>query len=727
LFSLPIPKDRYPPLNLSPQRQRQKTLETLVAVLLQQTEGQPVLFILEDLHWIDPSTLELLDLLIDQTPTAALCVLLTCRPAFQPPWSSRSYLTQMTLNRLSRSQIERMVEQVADGKPLPAEVLEQITEKTDGVPLFVEELTKAVLESDHLNEVDGQYELTGSLSTLAIPATLQDSLMARLDRLVTAKAVAQYAAVIGRQFSYELLQAVSQLDEMTLQRELGRLVKAELIYQRGLPPQTTYLFKHALVVDTAYESLLKSTRQQYHQRIAQVLEERFAETAEAQPELLAYHCTEAGLNEQAIVRWHQAGQRAAQHSANLEAVNHLTKGLQVLASLPDAPERWQEELALQITLGPVLIATKGYAAPEVERAYVRAHELCQQVGETPQLFPAIRGLLFFHVMRAEYHTARELGEQLLSLAQRAQDPMLLVEAHRALATVLYWCGEPHAAAAHAERGMAHYDPQQHRSLALRYGLDSGTSCLIYAGLSGWNLGYPDQARRRAAEALTLSQDLSHTHNLCGVLTQATAVHIYCRDAQVVQEYAEAVITLATEQSFPQWLSAGTVFQGWARMAQGQDEEGLARMQQGLDAWRRTETRLGLPWYLAMLAEAHGKLGQVDQGLHLLAEAQSMVDETGERWCEAELYRLKGVLLLQLSSDNHTEAETCFHQALDIARRQQAKSWELRAASSLARLWQSQGKRQDAYDLLAPVYGWFTEGFDTADLQEAKALLNELAA
>ncbi len=413
LLSLSLPENRYPLLNLSPQRQRQKTLETIVAILLELAEHQPVLFILEDLHWTDPTTLEFLGLLVEQVPTTAIATLLTCRPHFQPSWHHRSYITEMTLNHLSHTQVEQIVTCVTDGKTLPKEVLTQIVEKTDGVPLFVEELTKAIVESGQLTAVDGHYELTGALSTLAIPATLQDSLMARLDRLVTAKAVAQYAAVIGRGFAYDLLQTVSQLDAATLQRELGRLVEAEIVYQRGLPPQSTYVFKHALIRDSAYESLLKSTRQQYHQRITRVLEAQFPETAEAQPELLAYHYTEAGLIEQAIGYWHKAGQKAIERSAHVEAIAHLRQGLALLQTLPETPARTQREVNMSIALGASLMATKGYAAPEVGETYTRARQLCQSLDDPRQLFPVLRGLWRYYVMRAELQTAHALSEQLL--------------------------------------------------------------------------------------------------------------------------------------------------------------------------------------------------------------------------------------------------------------------------------------------------------------------------
>jgi class 3 adenylate cyclase len=392
LLSLPLPENRYPLLNLSPQRQRQKTLETIIAILLELAERQPVLFILEDLHWTDPTSLEWLNLLIDQTPTASMLVLLTCRPYFQPAWHHRSYLTEITVNRLSQTQVEQIVTRITDGKIFPGEVLTQVIEKTDGVPLFVEELTKAILESGALKAVDHHYELTGALSTLAIPTTLQDSLMARLDRLVTAKGIAQIGATIGRQFSYVLLQAVSQLDEVLLQHELGRLVEAEIVYQRGVAPQSTYVFKHALIQDAAYASLLKSTRQQYHQHIAQVLEEQFPETTVTQPELLAHHCTEAGLTEKAVHYWQKAGQSAIERSAHVEAIVHLRTGLALLQTFPETPERTQRDVDMLIVLGASLIATKGYAAPEVGETYTRAQQLCQHLEEPQQLFPALRGL-----------------------------------------------------------------------------------------------------------------------------------------------------------------------------------------------------------------------------------------------------------------------------------------------------------------------------------------------
>lgn len=667
LMSIQLPEGRYPPLKWTPQRQRQKTLEAIVVMLLEQAERQPVLFILEDLHWTDPSTLEVLDLQIEHTPTASMMVLLTCRPEFEPPWELRPHLTPITLSRFTRSQVENMAERVTGGKRLPAEIVQHIVEKTDGVPLFVEELTKAILESGVLRDTHDQYELAGPVASLAIPTTLQDSLMARLDRLDTAKSAAQLGATIGREFSYELLHAVSPVDEKTLQGDLGRLVSAELVYQRGVGSQATYVFKHALIQDTAYQSLLRSTRQKIHQRIAQVLVEQFAETAETQPELLAHHYTEAGTHEQAVVYWQRAGDRAVARSSHTEAIGHFRMGLEVLTLLPNTPARDEYELKLQRALGASLIATKGYAAPEVEPPYTRARALCQLVGNTRQVFPVLFGLWGFHNVRVELQIARELAEQLLARAELEQDSTLLLQGRRTLGDTLYWLGEFRLALDHLEQGIALYDPQQHRDQALVYGQDPGQGLLVYAALVLWMLGYPEQARQRSEEAITITQGLSHPFSLAHALAVGTQVYIFRREWHTVQEWAEMLIALATEQGFAQWLAGGRRYQGMVWAIQGpRREEGIAQV---LDIGLRG---LGRGWVLAHLAQAYGMVGQADdEGLPLLAEGQAWIDKTGVRYYEAELYRVKGELLLSQSPDNQTEAETCFQQALSVARHQHA--------------------------------------------------------
>jgi predicted ATPase len=513
---------------------------------------------------------------------------------------------------------------------------------------------------------------------------------------------------------------------MTLQRELGRLVEAELVYQRGVPPQSTYVFKHALIQDAAYESLLKSTRQQYHQRIAQVLEARFPETTQTQPELLAYHCTEAGLIEQAVSYWHKAAQRAAERSAHVEAISHLHTGLELLQTLPETPQRLQREVDMHITLGASLLATKGHGAPEAGQAYSRARQLCEHLDDPHQLFPILRGLWNYYNVRAELQTAHTLGEQLLSLAQQVQDAAMLVTAHRAIGTTLFYLGAIAAAHTHFTQGIALYDPKQHRASAFLYGEDQGVTCHSFDAQALWRLGYTDQAMARNHEAVTLAQQLSHPFSLSAALVRVALLHKLRREVHYTQECAEAGISLATDQGFPYWRAQGSVVRGWALVQQGQAKEGIAQLTEGLMTYRATEAKAALSHYLALLAEAYGTMGQPEAGLTVLTEALALVDTMGVRFMEAELYRLKGELLLQPSSDNQAEAEACFHKALEIARSQQAKSFELRTATSLAKLWQHQGKRVEAHEVLAPVYGWFTEGFDTADLQDAKALLEALA-
>jgi class 3 adenylate cyclase/predicted ATPase len=721
LLSLPPPAHD-PPLTLTPQQQRQRTLEALVAWLLEEAERQPVLMVWEDLHWADPSSLELLGLCIDHVPTARLLLVLTFRPEFHPPWPPWPQLTQLTLTRVSRQQSAEMVARVAGGKALPAAVLQQIVAQTDGVPLFVEELTKTVLESDLLQAHEEHYALTGPLPPLAIPTTLHDALMARLDRLATVKVVAQLGATLGRTFTYELLQAVSHLDELELWRGLVQLVEAEVLYQRGELPHATYTFKHALLQEAASQSLLRSTRQQYHQRIAQVFAEQFPETIATQPELLAHHYTEAGLVEPAVGYWYKAGQRAHERSAHVETIGHLRKGLEMLKTLPDTLEHRQQELDLQVTLGGALAATKGFAAPDVEAVYHRARELCQQVGETPQLFPVLGGLVRFYINRVEYQTARELGEQLLSLAERVQDPADLANVHITLGNLLSLLREWAAARTHLEQGVAFYNAQQPRSHGFLVATHEGVLGLSRLAEVLWFLGYPDQALQRSHEALTLARELSHPFSLATALCFAADVHMRRREGQSAYGQAEAALGLAREHGFALRVAQATMLRGWALVEQGQGEAGIAQIRQGQAALRAAGSGRG--GYFDLLAEAYGRVGQREGGLRVAAEELARSDNSGGG--EVELYRIKGELLLTRSAEHYAEAESCFRQALEVARRQRAKSLELRAAMSLARLWQQQGKDAEARALLAPIYGWFTEGFDTADLQDAKALLEALA-
>ena len=718
LLALPLPPGRYRPPVYAPPQQRQHTLDALLALLLAMAGRQPLLCIVEDLHWIDPSTLELLGLVVDQGPTAALCTVLTCRPTFQPPWGLRAHITPMVLDRLVRPHSARMVEHVASGKALPANVMHQIVEHTDGVPLFIEEMTKAVVESVGLQEQEGQPD---TLPVLAIPATLHDCLMARLDRLGTAKGIAQVGATIGREFSYALLRNLTDTEEAALQQELTRLVEAELVYQRGVIPQATYLFKHALIHEAAYQSLLKQTRQQYHRRIVEVLEEHYPTVVAAQPDLLAHHATAAGLTPQAVRYWHRAGAQAFQRGAHQEATAHLRQGLALLQTMPEGPARTQDELDLQVTLGPVLMVTHGVTAPEVEHVYTRAYALCQQVREAPQLAATLRGLRYFYQTSGQCQTAQALAERLLTLARSHQDPALLMEAHMAMGLTLLPLGAFTTARDHLEQALAYRDP------ALRQCLPDiphpELACLLYSGHILWYLGYPEQARTRIHAGLTLAQHLAHPHQLVWGQHMGAIFYQLCRQEGAMGELADAVVTSAREQGLQICLPEGVILQGWALVQDHQGETGLVQMQQGIAQYRATFGAASLPRHLALLAQAYQACGQSEAGLTVLAEARTLVARTGERLYEAEIARLTGELLLDTSAVS--EAETSLQQALHIARQQQARALELRAAVSLGRLWQRQGKRQAARQLLTEVYTWFTEGFDAADLQEAAALLAAL--
>jgi class 3 adenylate cyclase/tetratricopeptide (TPR) repeat protein len=731
LLTLPIPPDRYPPLTLSPQRQRQKALATIIANLAKLAEHQPLLFIMEDLHWTDPTTLEFLDLLIDQTPAASLCVLLTCRPPMlELPWSHRSYVTQVTLNRLSNAQSEELIQQLSDGKALPRGIVEQTVERSDGIPLFIEEMTKALLESRLLEESEGHDEWIDSLPTSTVPVTLQDSLMARLDRLGDAKSIAQMGATIGRNFSYGLLRAIAQIDDAKLQRELGKLEDAALLYQQGVPPTASYTFKHALVQDTAYESLLRRARQQCHERIAAVLETQFPEVVETQPELLAHHYTEAGRGESAIDYWRRAGERSVERSANVEAIVHFNKGLRMLMSLPDAPKRAQQELMFQLGLGKSRMVVQGYAAPEVEQVYMRARILCQQIGETPFLPSVLGGLGVFYFVRGDLTTAQDLGEQCLTLAQRMGDHRRILDAYVALGLTLYHRGKFSGARVYLEKGIElHKTIAQPSQPTLQ---DLGATCLSYAAHTWWMLGYPDQAIQRYHEALSLIQQLKHPFSLVSVRIFMSWFDMFRQEIQAAQEHADAAVSIATEQGFELYLALGLILQGWLLTLQEQSPEAREQMSQALSAYQDTGAQITQTSLLALFAEAHRAEGQLLEGLAALDAALVLAEKNLEHYYTAELWRLKGELLLDQHKNSYEtidqdmkEAEKCFHQALDIAQRQGAKWLELRVVMSLSRLWQRQGKRTEARTRLSNIYDWFAKGLDTADLREARVVLEHL--
>ena len=597
---------------------------------------------------------------------------------------------------------------------LPSALTDRVVEQTDGIPLFIEELTKAVLEG--INE-------ESPVSPTTIPATLQSSLMARLDRLgQIAKEVAQVGSVIGREFSYDLAQAIASWIPDDMSAALDRLVEAGLLFRLGPHLNTRFVFKHALVQEAAYRSLLNATRQKYHLRVAQVLADQFPESVDAQPEMLAHHYSEAGLPEQAAGYWHKAGQQAAQRSAHVEAAAYLTRGLSALGSLPDAVERDKLELELQTALGPVLMAREGYASPNAGRAYRRAQDLCRRLGEPPQIFQVLLGLRQFNHIGGALEDGRELGEQLLVIARRTQDRTFLVQAHTMLGHSLCFLGEFTAAREHLETAIALYDRQQHRAHVLLSGADLGVLCRSASAWVLWHLGYPDLALERAHSAIELATELSHPQSLSQALGATAQVHQFRGEAEQARAFADREIALASERGFQMRVALATVLRGWA-MAEGAGRaQGIAQMRQGFAAYRATGAGASNAHYHSLLA---GRYEGTEEAHVALEEALAWVARNGERWCEAEVYRLKGMLLLRQRIPDEVQAERLLQRALDISTSQHAKSWQLRASVSMGRLWVGQGRHEAACQLLSEIYDWFVEGFSSPDLTEARELLAKL--
>ncbi|MDB6088890.1 MAG: adenylate cyclase, partial [Gammaproteobacteria bacterium] len=709
--------DLYAPRQLNPERKKEETFEALLRHLVALAQHQPVLMIFEDVHWIDPSSRELLDREIDRAAGLPMLLLITFRPEFQPPWSGRSHVTVLALGRLDRRKGAMLVQRVAGNKALPVDTVEQIVTRTDGVPLFVEELTKAVLEA----RAGGSAE-----SPLPLPATLHASLLARLDRLgPAAKQVAQTGAAIGRDFSYELLGAVAGRNERELQNELARLVTSELVFQRGAPPESVYTFKHALVQDAAYSTLLRSDRQQLHARITEVVERRFPERVAREPELLAHHLTEARQIERAIGYWLKAGERAAERSANLEAIRHLTRGLEALKTLPESPERDRRELSFQIAVGTPLIAVHGYSAAQTGAAYSRARVLCERLGEAEPLVATLSGEFVYYFVRGHYRMMRRLTDEARQISERLPNPVVRLASHRLAGITAMHFGAFLEARSEFEAILQLYDARQHRSQPVHYVHDPKVSALTYLALVLWILGLPEEARRSSNEAFRCAAELdqanltAHVHNFAGA-----GLDELLGDVPGVRAHAEAIVELADRHNLGYWRVNGLILRGWAMVQEGATEAGIALMRQNAT----DRAALGVGWYqvryLCMLAAAYARVGQVEPGLRIIAEAKALVAANDEHMWEGELDRIEGELK-QVQGASATEIEICFARAVAITRTQGARSLELRATRDLARVWHDQGRHRDACALLAPAFGWFTEGFETADLRATKALLDEL--
>jgi class 3 adenylate cyclase/predicted ATPase len=724
------PANRYPALDLTAQRKKEKTFEALLRQLAGLARRQPVLMIFEDLHWADPTSCELIDTTIEQIARMPALLIATFRPEFQPPRTGQSHVTTLSPRRLERDETGELIRGiVGTATTLSGEVVNEIVERADGVPLFVEELTKAVLEAAIAGGDGGSRAVSGVPAvSLAVPATLHASLMSRLERLgSTAKEVAQVGAAIGRDFSYELLAATAQRTEPELRDALGRLVEAGLVFQRGAPPEADFLFKHALVQDTAYGLLLRRPRQALHARIARTLEERFPAVAEAKPHILARHFTEAGLLEPAVAYWCQAGRQAVAKSALVEAITQLRRGLRLTADLPDTRKRKQQELDLQVTLAGALVAMKGYAHPEVVEAFGRARDLVLEtdgVGTIPH-FSVLYGLAAANYHGGKPKTALEQVNEFLSLAQSQETTGPLLMGHRLIGFVQIAIGDYRAAFAHAERAVTLYVPEEHRTLAVQFSADIGVQALCLWARALWHQGYPDQASKASDEALRYARQSAHRQTLAYALVYIGLKAISARREVEVEELATEVIALAREHGFALFSGFGLIFQGWALAKREPGGAAVERIRKGLAATQATGARNYLPIFLGLLAEALALAGEAGEGLSVLGEALAAAEVSGAKGQVAELHRLRGDLLRCLPSPDRREVEACFRTALAVAREQGTRGFELRAAVSLARLWRDQGKRSEALDLLAPIYGWFTEGFDTPDLKKAKVLLDVL--
>jgi len=728
---LSLPNDgRYPALDLIPEQRRQRTLKALTAQMEALTQANPVLIIFEDVHWIDPTSLEALGQAVDQIRIARVLLIATFRPEFDPPWIGRPYVTTLTINRLGQRDIDAMIDRVIGNKLLPPSIRQDIIERTDGIPLFVEEMTKAVLEAEGEGEAQRIAAAVPS-PTLAVPASLYASLMARLDRLGPAKEVAQVGAAIGREFSHALLATVARKPEPELASALNRLIAAGLVSRRGMPPHATYLFKHALVRDAAHGTLLREPRRALHARIAEALETHFPDIAENQPEVLAHHCTEAGLIEKAAGFWGKAGQRLLARSALIEAAEQLTRGLGQIATLPPTAGLRREEIKLQVALINTLFQVKGYAAPETKAAIERARFLIEQTeafGEPLEdpllLFPVLFGLWVASFNAINGDVMRELAAQFLTLAERHGTTAPLMIGHRIMGTTLAFTGDIVDALAHYDQSLGLYNAE-HRSLATRFGTDSRVTILSFRALVLWLLGYAEAALADADHALKEAREIDQAATLMFALARTSYTHMFCGNYAAVNALLDELVVLADRKGVLSRKAEGMILQGCISAVTGKASDAVQMITSGITAWRSTGATVCQPTYLSYLTRAYAKLGQFDDAWRSISEAMVGVETTKELWCEADIHRIAGEIAL-LREPDVAKAEACFERALTVAREQQAKSWELRAAMSMARLWRDQGKRNEARNLLAPVYDWFTEGFDTRDLKEAKALLDGLA-
>jgi predicted ATPase len=731
---LSVPNDgRYPTLQLVPQQQRQKTLEALAAQLVALSQSKPVLMIFEDAHWIDPTSLEVLGRTVDQIRTLKVLLVVTFRPEFEPPWIGQPHVAALTVSRLGHQEIAVMIDGVTGNKLLPASIRQDIVERTDGIPLFVEEMTKSVLEAESVGDAQRTVAAVPS-PAMTVPASLHASLMARLDRLGQAKRVTQVGSAIGREFSHVILSSVVDMPEAELLSALNTLVATGLLLRHGVPPRARYLFKHALVQDAAYGTLLREPRRALHARIGEAFETEFADIAESQPELLARHYTEAGLIEKAAGLWGKAGQRSLGRSALVEATEQLTRTLTLISTLPSTPALRHEEIRLQVAIITPLLHSKGYASPEAKAAAERARlliERAETLGEAPDdpllLFSVLYNFWAVNFVAFNGDALRELAMQFLALAEDQRATLPLTIGHRMIGAALHFTGDFARARMHYDKAIALYGSAGRSSLTVRFGTDTGIVVLSNRSNDLWPLGYPDAALADTEQALRDAREIGEAADLIYALTFASLIHIVCgRYATAVAE-AQELVTLADEKGASFWKPFGMLNHGCALAVTGKASSAIQFITSGLAANRSTGSTCLMPLHLSFLSRAYAEHEQYRTAQRCIDEAMTTIEASKERWCEAEVHRIAGEIALMSSRADVATAQSHFERALTIARAQAAKSWELRTAMSIARLWRDQGKRNEAHELLAPVYGWFTEGFDTRDLKEAKWLLDDLTS
>jgi class 3 adenylate cyclase/predicted ATPase/tRNA A-37 threonylcarbamoyl transferase component Bud32 len=724
LLSLPA-DDRFPPTGLPPVREREETFRALIEWLGAYSGRQPILFVVEDLHWADASTLEFLQQFFAEGLHDRILTLMTFRPEFQPPWPTASNQTSLALTYLTQRQVADLMNKKT-GSVVPEALVGQVYARTGGVPLFVEEYTRMLQEAGTFHSVEGLAAPPADALPREIPSTLQDLIMARLDRMEGDREIAQVAASLGREFSYELLDAVAAVDEVFLQEELGKLVQAEILHPKGRPPRCQYVFKHALLEEALYNSLVKEKRQDFHRRIAEVLEGGGIQSFETPPELIAHHFTEAGLPEKAIPYWLKAGLRSRERSAEVEAIGHLTRGLGILATLPESAERDKAELELLSPLGTASIASRGYAAPDVGPAFRRARELCERVGPPDQLFALMLGIWEWHTVRADLRLCVELAAEGMDLAGRLKDPGILMEALFMSGETMLYRADFAGARDRFATAVAEYDDRERtRIWAARTSHNAGVTHRSNLAVSLWHLGFPDQARTVNLEMRRLAREIGHPYSLAYALHHTCWLYQYCRFGSEVSAAAEEEIQIATEQRFALWHATGTFFKGAGMLLDGRATEALSFLRNGHAAFRAGGARLTLPFQFSTLGEAFTRAHRFEDARRALDEGLAMGEETDERCQEAELHRLKGELLRAEDPEQARAAENSFCVAIETARRQRSKAWELRAATSLARLWQDEGRRAEARAALEPVYATYSEGFSTPDVMDAAALLDAL--